>query len=166
MDKRKSDRDHRVKLLLLGLRASLLLLVLLFPFDGQSSLAAGCSGSSCMGKNPQTMGCGSDAITKKSGSYGDGSRVQNRESSACNAEWTRTINQAVGSRYAAASSRYGCANYCYHKSTSSPGTIARNQQVYSSMVGPDSTISTKSCGRVSTSGPISTPVTIQCPGVN
>ena len=123
-----------------------------------------CYGSTCTGLNPQTLGCGSDALT---GPFYNSSTVlvQNRYSIHCNAEWERTTNKAGAPRYAVGSIRYGCANYCYHKSVSSPSQIGDGQQIYTPMIGPDSTIPTLSCGGVSTIGPLQTPVTNPCTGV-
>jgi len=125
--------------------------------------AASCYGSSCHGYNPQTMGCSSDAVTVIAGDY-SGALVEGRWSSTCNAEWTRTKNISGRYKYAAASSRYGCANYCYHFSVSSPAKIAHGAKVYTHMVGPADSTPTLSCGRVSDYGPISTPLSYYCVG--
>jgi len=64
--------------------------------------------------------------------------------------------------------RYGCANYCYDQSISSPGTIANNSTVYTMMLAYVAT-PTRSCGIVSTSGPINIPISISstnCTGAN
>lgn len=132
------------------------------PQSTPQVFAASCYGSSCTGYNPNTMGCGADAATGPYYITSGGARVENRYSATCNAEWERTINQSGGSRYVAGSIRYGCANYCYSQNVSSPAAIANGEQVYTPMVGPDSTIDTLSCGKVSTTGPISTPVTSPC----
>jgi len=51
--------------------------------------AASCSGSACAGKNPQTMGCSSDAVTKGN-VYSQGIlTVEIRYSRACDAWWAR-----------------------------------------------------------------------------
>jgi hypothetical protein len=134
------------------------------PLSTPQVFAASCYGSGCTGYNPNTMGCGADAKTGPTYSA-SGVLVENRYSVTCNAEWERTTNQSGGSRYAAGSIRYGCANYCYSQNVSSPAPIANGAQVYTPMVGPDSTIDTLSCGKVSTTGPISTPVTSPCTGV-
>ena len=85
--------------------------------------------------------------------------VETRKSAACDAKWARTTNRSGGYRYAAASLRFGCSNYCYHHSVSSPGTIPNNTVVYTPMVAYAAT-PTRSCGIVSTSGPISIPISI------
>lgn len=100
------------------------------------------------------------------------STVETRASGSadCDAKWSRTYNKSGGNRYAAASLRYGCANYCYSKNISSPQPIASSSSVgvYTPMhayyVTP-----TISCGIVSSSGPIFTPIGISssnCTGSN
>lgn len=132
--------------------------------------AASCSGNDCEDLNPQTMGCGDDAV--RSGSrkiISDGySFVETRYSATCDTKWVRTTNKSGGNRYAAGSLRYGCANYCYDKSISSPAKISNNSTVYSMMHAPGAATPTRSCGIVSTSGPISIPISvdISCTGAN
>ena len=143
--------------------ASLILLGTWIPFPANNTLAAGCYGSSCTGLNPHTLGCDNDAKTGPSKTVSENggqnkAKVENRYSVVCNAEWERTRNKSSGSRYAAGSIRYGCANYCYHQSVSSPGPISYNQVVYTPMIGPDTYTDTRSCGRVATSGPIPIPL--------
>jgi Protein of unknown function (DUF2690) len=54
----------------------------------QPSMAASCSGSGCSGKNPQTEGCSSGAVTKKE--YSDQyETIEIRYSSTCRAWWAR-----------------------------------------------------------------------------
>ncbi|GIM93297.1 hypothetical protein Ato02nite_050900 [Paractinoplanes toevensis] len=55
----------------------------------QASLAASCSGSSCAGRDPQTMGCSSDAVSKGNVYSSDRVTVAMRYSSACDAWWAR-----------------------------------------------------------------------------
>lgn len=60
------------------------------PVDTGSSVAVGCKGKSCTGKNPHTMGCDRDAktiATKVPG--GGGPKVQLRYSKKCDAAWAR-----------------------------------------------------------------------------
>lgn len=133
--------------------------------------AASCSGSSCEDLNPNTMGCSSDAVTAGSAKYlSDGSSTtETRYSSACNAKWTRTQNNSGGNRYAAGSLRYGCADYCYDKSISSPAKIASGSVVYTMMLSNVYTPPTRSCGSVNKSGPISIPISVsnsKCTGQN
>jgi hypothetical protein len=157
---------------------TLLVLTLVFTwlgFHARPAYAVGCHGSGCTGLNPSTMGCGTDAV--RSGSrkiLNDGgnnqSYVETRKSAACDAKWARAYNISGGNRYAAASIRYGCANYCYNQSVSTSGLIASSATVgiYTPMVGLVPT-PTRSCGRVSTSGPIAIPLAVsdgQCTGVN
>ena len=119
-----------------------------------------CTGLGCDGLNPETMGCGADA---QSGTYvnlsGGVGRAQHRYSTACNAKWERTTNLSGANKFAAGSLRYGCSNYCYDKSGSSPAKIATNGQVYTPMKG-DTSIPSRACGRVEDSGPISIPVPV------
>jgi hypothetical protein len=125
------------------------------------SHAASCSGSSCDGLNPDSAGCSTGAYT--SGTYktlpDNSSRVETRVNTSCNAKWARVTNYSGAYRYAAGSVRYGCANYCYSRSVSSPGTIANNAAVYTSMIAY-STTPTRSCGKVETTGPISVPIAL------
>lgn len=153
----------------------LIVLTLTFAWLGYRATPAYalCSGAGCNGLNPSTMGCGADAVTSGSVKIlSDGganqSFVETRKSSACDAKWARTTNKSGGARYAAASLRYGCSDYCYSRNVSSPGTISNNSQVFTPMQGYIAT-PTRSCGIVSTSGPIPTPITIsstRCTGVN
>jgi len=129
--------------------------------------AVGCTGSNCTGLNPETMGCGADALTGPTKTI-SGGKAENRYSVACNAEWERTRNQSGIYKYAAGSIRYGCANYCYAQRVRSPAKIASGYNVYTAMKGPDSTTYTRSCGRLSDYGPISIPVPVNesyCSGV-
>lgn len=126
--------------------------------------AASCVHLSCEDLNPNTMGCGADAVTSGSVKIlADGgnnqSFVETRKSSACDAKWARTTNKSGGNRYAAASLRYGCQNYCSNKSVRSPAAIANNTTVYTVMHAFVAT-PTRSCGAVSVSGPISIPIPI------
>lgn len=144
-----------------------LALSFLLPLPTPRAAAAACYGSTCMGLNPNTMGCDADVRMGPQKQI-SGGVAQDRYSLACDAEWERTINQSGISKYAAGSSRYGCANYCYAQSVSSPAKIANQAYVYTPMVGPDSTIYTRSCGRVSDSGPIPVPIPVlesECSGV-
>lgn len=154
---------------------ALIVLTLMFSWLGyQASPAyALCSGSGCDGLNPNTLGCGADAVTSGSVKIlSDGgtnqSFVETRKSSACNAKWARTTNKSGGSRYAAGSLRYGCTDYCNNRSVSSPGTISNNATVFTPMQGLIAT-PTRSCGIVSLTGPIAIPISIsstRCTGVN
>lgn len=154
----------------------LLGLTLLFTwlgFQPTPAYAASCYNVTCEGLNPNTMGCGADATTAGSRKYlSDGganqSFVETRKSNACDAKWTRTTNKSGGYRFAAGSLRYGCSNYCYNKSVSSLSTIANLAVVYTMMTAYVAT-PTRSCGVVSTSGPISIPLSISnsiCTGAN
>lgn len=126
------------------------------------TVLAGCYGSSCHGYNPNTMGCDSGATTV---AYVDnyGGRVQWRHSSSCNSEWERTVNVSGDNRYVGGGIWWGCANYCYNFSTSSPNSIGNNQSVYTSMVGPASTIDSRQCGRVAINS-VGVPVDYYCIG--
>lgn len=152
----------------------LIALTLIFTWLGVRSTPAFAAGScknvTCEGLNPNTMGC----PATRSGSVKvlpDGlSFVETRKSGTadCDAKWARTTNKSGGSRYAAASLRYGCANYCYNQSVSSPGTISNGSVVYTPMHAYAAT-PTRSCGDVATSGPIPVPIGISstfCTGAN
>lgn len=152
----------------------LIALTLIFTWLGIRSIpasAAGlCKNVTCEGLNPVTMGCpatGSGAVKV----LPDGaSFVETRKSTSanCDSKWARTTNQSGGSRYAAASLRYGCANYCYNQSVSSPGTIFNGNVVYTPMHAYAAT-PTRSCGSVSVSGPIAVPIGVSntfCTGAN
>lgn len=152
----------------------LLVLTLLFTFLGfraYSAQAAGsCKNVTCEGLNPATMGC----PASRSGSLKylpDGlSTVETRKSGTadCDAKWARTFNKSGGNRYAAASIRFGCANYCYNQSVSSPGAFATGLSVYTPMTAYEGT-PTRSCGSVAPSGPIGIPLGISdtfCTGAN
>jgi hypothetical protein len=57
----------------------------------QPSMAVGCVGSACDGKNPQTMGCSTGAQIKKERTWFQEVTLQLRYSPACDAWWTRAI---------------------------------------------------------------------------
>jgi hypothetical protein len=157
----KMERTLRIFLF-----ALIIVLGTLIPSTPPHVFAASCYGSTCKGLNPQTMGCGADAKTGPAIAI-NGGRAENRYSQTCNAEWERTINQSGVNKYAAGSIRYGCANFCLSYNVSSPGKIAYGQNVYTPMVGPDTTIDTRSCGKTSDTGPIAVPLPINnnCTGV-
>ncbi|MER5466739.1 DUF2690 domain-containing protein [Streptomyces sp. NPDC002668] len=58
--------------------------------------AASCYGSSCKGRNPQTAGCGADAVTLHSVTTPYGIRVELRWSETCGAAWGRILNAWPG----------------------------------------------------------------------
>ncbi len=146
--------------------AALLVIVALLPWRVLPAEAASCHGADCTGFYAPGKGCDTDAQTGPAQTFSGGNRVENRYSPTCDAEWERTRNLSGGSRYAAGSIRYGCANYCYAQSVSSPGAIANGQQVYTPMMGPDGATPAISCGQLATSGPIGTPVTSPCTSVS
>ena len=142
-------------------------------FHSTPAYAASCLNVTCEGLNPSTMGCATGAVTSGSVKIlSDGgnnqSYVETRKSSACDAKWARTTNKSGAYRYAAASLRYGCTNYCYSQSVRSPGTIANLATVYTPMHAYAAT-PTRSCGAVSVSSPINIPLSISsssCTGAN
>lgn len=154
----------------------LIALTLMFTWLGFSSSpasAAGlCKNTACEGLNPATMQCPA-TISGVFKYLPDGlSTVETRKSGTadCDAKWARTFNKSGGYRYAAASLRYGCSNYCYNQSVTSPGTIASSSTVgvFTPMHAYAAT-PTRSCGNVSTTGPIPVPIGISstfCTGVN
>lgn len=152
----------------------LLVLTLAFTwlgFRANSAIAAGnCKNVTCEGLNPFTMNC--PAVTAGTVKVlPDGiSTVETRVSGTadCDAKWAKTRNLSGANRYAAATLRYGCANYCYSQNVSSPGTIASGSSVYTPMHAYAST-PTRSCGSVSTVGPLSVPIGLSntsCTGAN
>ena len=54
-----------------------------------SASAASCSGTGCNGKNPQTTGCVSDAVTVSNAHASDGHYIELRYSKKCKALWVR-----------------------------------------------------------------------------
>ena len=131
-------------------------------FQSMPAFAASCYNVTCEGLNPSTMGCtavtsGSVKILSDGGN--NQSYVETRKSTDCDAKWARTTNKSGAYRYAAASLRYGCTNYCYNQSVRSPGTIANLTTVYTPMHAYAAT-PTRSCGAVSVSGPIAIPLGI------
>jgi hypothetical protein len=133
--------------------------------------AASCYKTTCENLNPQTMGCGDDAVRSGSRKFLSDtySYVETRYSAVCDTKWVRTTNLSGGNRYAAGSLRYGCANYCYDKSISSPDKISNNSVVYSMMAAYGNDTPTRSCGAVENSGPISIPISVNnniCTTVN
>lgn len=163
--------------------ASLILAILFAGLPIHQVMAATCGGAgqpSCEDLNPNSTGCGNDATmsgtAKLLADAGTNlSFVETRRSNACNAKWTRAVNKSGGNRYAAASLRYGGANYDYSKNVSSPGTIpsattvTAANTVYTPMHVPGGATPTRSCGAVLTSGPISVPLVLNnntCTGQN
>ena len=155
-----------------------ILLALTLIFTGLSiksapaSAAGLCKNVTCEDKFASTMQC--PAYTSGNVKIlSDGkSTVETRASGTadCDAKWARTYNKSGGNRYAAASLRYGCTNYCYNKSISSPDPIASSSTVgvFTAMHAYVST-PTRSCGRVSLSGPIAIPIGVSdtsCTGAN
>jgi hypothetical protein len=131
--------------------------------------AVGCSGSGCLGLNPDSMGCTTGAYTAGAQKFlPDGvSYVETRANTACDAKWARTTNRTNSYRYAGGSLRYGCMDYCYSRSVSSPSTIAPNAVVYTAMQ-PYVATPTRSCGKVETTA-VSVPFAISstyCTGSN
>lgn len=65
------------------------------PATASDHPAPGCSGESCLGREPQTMNCQWDAKTVRL-LYLRGLRIQLRHSPACKAVWGRLENGAIG----------------------------------------------------------------------
>jgi hypothetical protein len=71
--------------------------VLMTVMPGSPAHAAvGCYASTCKGKDPQSMGCSTDAITGAQATSPDGRIVQLRYSPACGAAWGRLQKAYVG----------------------------------------------------------------------
>lgn len=158
------------------LRYIRILLILTLVFTGlglrpNSVSAAGlCQNLTCEDLNPFTMQCPATTSGSVKILPDGSSTVETRKSAIadCDAKWARTFNLSGAARYAAASLRHGCANYCYDESVTSPGTISSGASVYTPMHAYEAT-PTRSCGSVSTSGPISVPIGISgtfCTGAN
>jgi hypothetical protein len=136
-----------------------------------------CKGVTCEGKNPSTMGCSATTSGTVKVLLDGVSIVETRKSvngslsTQCDAKWARTTNLTTVYRYLGASLRYGCANYCYAQSVSSPGkvtNVAPSNQVFTPMHAYAAT-STRSCGATSTGSQILVPIGISstsCTGVN
>jgi hypothetical protein len=157
-------KEPPMKLRMIRVLIALTFIFTWLGFHSAPAYAASCYNVTCEGLDPNTMGCGADAVTSGSAKIlSDGgnnqSFVETRKSAACDAKWARTTNKSGGYRYAAASLRYGCTDYCYNQSVRSPGTIANLATVYTSMHAYVAT-PTRSCGAVSVSGPISIPLPI------
>lgn len=154
------------KILIKTLIAVALVIGALVLVTRQPAMAAhNCYGTTCLGLNPQSMGCGTDALSAWSFTFAGGNKVENRYSTHCNAEWERTTNLSGGSRYAAGTIRqvnYGCGAFCTVLNVRSPSAIANGLAVYTSMLGPDNTVPAIACGKLATTGPISVPVSSPC----
>lgn len=154
----------------------LLVLTLMFTWFGfhssPASAAGTCKNLTCEGKFASTMGCPGYTSGNVKILLDGLSTVETRASgnADCDAKWARTYNKSGSNRYAAASLRYGCSNYCYSQSISSPAPIASSNTVgvYTPMHAYYAT-PTRSCGRVETTGPISIPISLfnsLCTGAN
>lgn len=154
----------------------LLALTIVFAWLGfrsvPTSAAGSCKNVTCEGLFPDVMGC----PVSTSGSVKilpDGkSTVETRKSGTadCDAKWARAYNKSGGNRYAAASLRYGCTNYCYDQSiaTSSPIASSSTVGIFTPMHAYAAT-PTRSCGDVELLGPIRIPIGISsslCTGAN
>jgi hypothetical protein len=147
----------------------LFVLTLIFTGLGmytQQALAAGCSGLTCEGKSPDTMGC--SAVTDGPVKWlpSDAGTVETRKSTDCNARWARTYNRSGSSRYAAADIRCGANSASAScQPVSSPGKIASSSSVgvFTPMTSAVTSSGDKkyfmSCGSVQPTGPISVPIT-------
>lgn len=109
------------------------------------------------------MGCDVGAETPGAYTYSGGTRVEHRRSptSNCDAAWEITRNWSGRNRYAGGSMRYG-AGFPYHQSTRSPGMIAYKVIIYTPMKCPGSSTLTLACGKLSTTGLVPLPVTVNC----
>lgn len=176
-DFQKQQKNHQeTTTMKTRLIRALLILTIFFTWLGVRSAsvfaAGGCNGPTCEGKFASTMGCPAYTSGPVKVLSDSKSTVETRVSgpSDCDAKWARTYNKSGGNRCAAASLRYGCANYCYNQSISSPEKIASSSTVgvHTPMTAYSGT-PTRSCGRVSTTGPIPTPIPVsdaECTGAN
>lgn len=140
----------------------LLILMILSSFLSPSTVSAShlCYGSTCHGKNPNTMECGGSYGPIKS-LYRNGVKigeVHNRYSTHCLAQWERTLNLS-NNQYAEGSIRWGGSNYSLGwQKVSSPGVIGYGATVYTPMYATNAGIGPAlNCGGLAISGPISPP---------
>lgn len=146
----------------------LVLLVILFcivlPLGVVNVHAGNCQGMGCHGLNPHSTGCDYGATTYLSKSVTE-VEVAIRKSLACNAKWTRIVNQKVTSQYVGGSAHFLMNGYQPHFSERSAGPIAQNYRIYTNMVG-DASRHVISCGGGDPNSPISLPVSnsIYCVG--
>ncbi|MFE5539411.1 DUF2690 domain-containing protein [Streptomyces sp. NPDC056519] len=91
--------------------------LLLGPGSGTATAAPMilCHRDSCYGKDPQAMGCSSDAITLDTVRTGREVTIELRGSQACGAYWTRYSNY------------FGFDGAVYTKSMSTPGMATRKE---------------------------------------
>ena len=160
------ERILRVPLCVIVLIVSLWL-----PIGAPIALASTCYGSTCTGLYPDGTGCAAQTST---GYYYNGSakyegrisivKTDPSQVDRCDTGWTRVYNNGSVNAYVAGSTRYGCANYCYDQSTESGGNppnsqkIAPGLNIYTRMVGPNSTIDLIPCGAVDSVNMISLPL--------
>ncbi|MCC6568526.1 MAG: DUF2690 domain-containing protein [Anaerolineales bacterium] len=129
----------------------------LAPWNPKAALAAvQCYGEgtatlpSCTGKFAGYQGCTSTNASDPNYIVSGGSKIEKRQSNNCNAKWTRVTNVSGQSGYIAASTKYGCSNYCYNQSIQSGGSVVNGAQVYTPMKGLTGT-PTLHCGSFSLS---------------
>jgi len=151
---------------------ALLLIFTWLGFHSNQTLAAGgCSGSTCAGLDPGTMGCpATTAGTVKILPDGASTTMTRKSGTAdCNAKWARTYNLSGISQWVAADLRCR-SSYPSCRFRSSAAKIASSSTIgiYTTME-PFASTSTRSCGIVrGDPGPItSIPVSNNnCTGVN
>lgn len=114
----------------------------LAPWNPSIALAAVlCKGEgtatlpSCTGKFAGYQGCTSTNASDPSYIVSGGAKIEKRQSNDCDAKWTRVTNVSGQTRYIAASTKYGCSNYCSNQSIQSGGAVANGAQVYTPMKG-------------------------------
>ena len=146
-------------------RASqLLICALMFALGVSGSIgvvqaASLCSGDTgpnpCTGKYADGAGCTATNDSDPNPLLVGGAKIERRSSNVCDTKWTRVTNVSGRSQYTAASTRYGCTNYCSAQSIESGGyspyqAIPSGAVVYTTMKAYRAT-PTLSCGGVSDS---------------
>lgn len=79
---------------------------------------------SCTGKFAGYQGCTSTNASDPNYIVSGGAKIEKRQSNDCNAKWTRVTNVAGQTGYIAASTKYGCSNYCSDQRIQSGGAVA------------------------------------------
>jgi hypothetical protein len=94
-----------------ALAVSAMTTVLMTVMPGSPAHASvGCYAAGCKGKDPQSMGCSTDAITGAQKTTADGRIVQLRYSPACGAAWGR-LQKSYVDDYVAVYSNNGLGYY-------------------------------------------------------
>jgi hypothetical protein len=142
----------------------LIALTLVFTWLGFHSnpvQAAGCSGSTCQGKDPGTMGCSASTAGTVAGIYDNygvllgTAETRVSDTTSCNAKWARVYNTSGISQWVAADLYCGTPKVnCQFRASGAKIASSSTVGIYTPMQEYAST-STKSCGVIRVSpGPI------------